>query len=116
MTERLLRAGLKRWGRHLSLLGLVLGLAVAGSGCRKTVQIPLAPTAPPTPPWLEDVTEKVGLNFVHDVGPIGTYFMPEQVGSGAAIFDFDGDGRMDVFLLQNAGTNSTARHQLFQQE
>jgi hypothetical protein len=42
--------------------------------------------------------------------------MPESLGSGAAIFDFDGDGRMDVFLLQNAGTNSTSKHQLFHQE
>jgi hypothetical protein len=66
--------------------------------------------------WLADVTEDVGIHFVHDVGPIGTYFMPESVGSGAAIFDFDGDGRMDVFLLQNAGTNSTIKHQLFHQE
>jgi enediyne biosynthesis protein E4 len=47
---------------------------------------------------------------------VGTYFMPESVGSGAAIFDFDGDGLMDVFLLQNAGPDSTARHQLFRQE
>ena len=62
------------------------------------------------------MTERVGLDFVHDVGPTGDYFMPESLGSGAAIFDFDGDGRMDIFLLQNAGTNSTAKHQLFHQE
>jgi hypothetical protein len=72
--------------------------------------------ARPASPWLEDVTEKTELHFTHDVGPLGTYFMPESVGSGAAIFDFDGDGRMDVLLLQNAGTNSASRHQLFHQE
>jgi hypothetical protein len=68
------------------------------------------------PAWLEDVTEKVGLNFVHDVGPVGTYFMPESLGSGIGVFDFDADGRMDVLLLQNAGTNSNSRHKLFHQE
>jgi hypothetical protein len=62
------------------------------------------------------VTEKAGVNFVHDAGALGTYFMPESLGSGAAIFDFDNDGRMDLFLLQNAGTNSTSRHQLLHQE
>jgi hypothetical protein len=47
---------------------------------------------PHDPPWFEDVTDRVGLNFVHDPGPPDTYFMPQQVGSGAALFDFDKDG------------------------
>jgi hypothetical protein len=90
-----------------------------GTGCHEKTEP--AATQPshatrPAEPWLEDVTEKIGLNFVHEVGPVGTYFMPEIQGSGAAIFDFDNDGRMDVLLLQNAGTNSTAKHQLFHQE
>jgi len=109
----------------LRLLGFVLGLLLVGTGCRKTADAPPAPptsttatppVAQPAPAWLEDATEELRLNFVHEVGPVGSYFMPESLGSGAAIFDFDGDGRMDVFLLQNAGTNSTARHQLFQQK
>ena len=109
----------------LRLLGFVLGVLLVGTGCRKTAGAPPAPptsttatppVAQPAPAWLEDATEELRLNFVHEVGPVGSYFMPESLGSGAAIFDFDGDGRMDVFLLQNAGTNSTARHQLFQQK
>jgi len=106
----------------LSRLSLLLALTGAGNGCHKSNE-PAAtppaqgtPAAPLAPAWLEDVTEKSGVNFVHDVGPVGTYFMPESLGSGVAIFDFDGDGLMDVFLLQNAGTNSTSRHQLFHQE
>jgi hypothetical protein len=92
---------------------------VLASGCQKSAEPAPATTAsapPPTQAWLEDLTEKVGLNFLHDVGQVGTYFMPESIGSGAAIFDFDGDGRMDVLLLQNAGTNSSSKHQLFHQE
>lgn len=68
------------------------------------------------PPWLDDVTEALGVNFVHDAGTVGTYFMPESLGSGVGVFDYDGDGRMDMLLLQNGGTNSPARHQLFHQE
>jgi hypothetical protein len=69
-----------------------------------------APPAPPAaeesgPVWFEDVTDAVGINFVHDPGPAGTYFMPQQVGSGAAFFDFDGDGLLDIYLLQNGGPN-----------
>jgi hypothetical protein len=66
------------------------------------------------PVWFEDVTEKVGLKFVHDVGTVGQYHMPEQVGSGAALFDFDGDGRLDILLLQNGGPGGK-KNQLFRQ-
>src|SRR5207245_1844161 len=61
------------------------------------------PAAPPEEPWFVDVTNEVGLDFVHDAGPVGDYFMPQQVGSGAAFFDFDNDGLLDIYLLQNGG-------------
>ena len=31
-----------------------------------------------------------------------------SVGSGAALFDFDGDGRLDIYLLQNGGPDSAS--------
>src|SRR6266446_2783210 len=67
-------------------------------------------------PWFEDVTEACGLDFVHDAGPVGTYFMPQIMGSGAALFDFDGDGRLDIYLVQNRGPQSDATNRLFHQE
>src|SRR5262249_49318983 len=30
----------------------------------------------------------------------GQYYLPEIMGSGVAVFDYDGDGDLDVFLLQ----------------
>src|SRR5262245_11290052 len=100
----------KRFVDGCLLFSVALCLSVAAMGCRKDAasapkQMTPPPSAPSAPVWLEDVTEKLAVNFVHDVGPVGTYFMPESLGSGVAIFDFDGDGRMDLFLLQNAGTN-----------
>ena len=68
------------------------------------------------PAWFEDVTDKVGLNFVHDAGPTGGYFLPQVMGSGAAFLDFDGDGRLDIFLLQNGGPDSQSTNRLFHQE
>src|SRR6476661_7416952 len=58
------------------------------------------------PAWFEDVTDKVGLNFVHDAGPTGGYSLPQVMGSGAAFLDYDGDGRLDIYLLQNGGPDS----------
>lgn len=74
--------------------------------------------SPPGDPWFADVTDEVGLDFVHDAGPLpgdGVYFMPQQVGSGAALFDFDNDSLLDILLLQNGGPKSLSTNKLFRQ-
>jgi hypothetical protein len=68
------------------------------------------------PAWFEEITEAVGLNFQHQAGPGGSYFLPEIMGSGAACFDCDNDGRLDLYLLQNSGPNSPAKNRLFRQK
>ena len=55
-------------------------------------------------------------DFVHDAGPIdGTYFMPQIMGSGGALFDFDNDGRLDIYLVQNGGPKGD-RNRLYRQQ
>ena len=41
--------------------------------------------------------------------------MPQALGSGAALFDADGDGKLDILLLHNGGPKG-ARNQLFLQQ
>ncbi len=41
--------------------------------------------------------------------------MPQQVGSGAALFDFNNDGLLDIYLLQNGGPKSASTNRLYQQ-
>jgi hypothetical protein len=99
-------------------LGLVLLLALAASapGCRETAPPPGPPAgATAEAPWFEDVTDKVGLDFVHDPGPTGPYFMPQIMGSGGALLDYDGDGRLDVYLVHNGGPQG-ATNRLYHQE
>ncbi len=97
---------------RLKTLGpVVLGCAWLAAGCRP------APTGPPAasaPEWFSNITASSGLTFLHRAGT--NYFMPDQVGSGVALFDYDNDGRLDVYFVQNGGAGSDARNQLFHQE
>jgi hypothetical protein len=42
--------------------------------------------------------------------------MPQIMGSGAALLDYDNDGRLDVYLIQNGGPKSQSTNRLFHQE
>ena len=48
----------------------------------------------------KDVAQQVGLKFQHYNGMTGKFYLPEITGSGGALFDFDNDGDLDVFLVQ----------------
>jgi hypothetical protein len=97
-------------GRTVPAPALLVVLAGLAFGCRPA-DPPAAP-APAEPPWFEDITEQSGLDFVHDPGPTGDYFLPQIVGSGGAFF-FDADGRLYLYLLQNAGPKSQSTNRLF---
>jgi hypothetical protein len=96
-------------------LRLAIPLLAAALGCQGGATT--APADPPAgPTWFEDVTRQRGLDFVHDPGPTGSYFMPQIMGSGCALFDYDGDGRLDIYLIQNAGPDSGVVNRLYHQE
>jgi enediyne biosynthesis protein E4 len=46
-----------------------------------------------------DATVESGLTFSHFTGAFGEKYMPETVGSGGCLFDYDGDGDLDIFLV-----------------
>jgi hypothetical protein len=59
---------------------------------------------PPNEVHIEDVAEKAGRSAVNVFGGIDTKkYIVETTGNGAAVFDYDNDGLMDLFL-PNGGT------------
>ena len=51
--------------------------------------------------------EATGLLFRHVNGASGQYYMPEIMGAGTALFDYDNDGDLDVFLVQGGSLDAT---------
>ena len=62
-----------------------------------------------TAPLFVDAAEQSGLHFIHDNGATGQWYMPEILGAGAALFDYDNDGDLDVYLVQGAQLDAAAR-------
>ena len=47
-----------------------------------------------------EVSSSVGIDFAHDNGMRGEFWMPEVMGGGVGVLDFDNDGRLDLWLVQ----------------
>ena len=78
--------------------GVSTGAAITYTS-RRTVGI-VDPTAPVV---FEDVTEQTALKaFMHRAGSAAKNYIFETPSGGLAIFDYDGDGRPDIYLLNGS--------------
>jgi enediyne biosynthesis protein E4 len=75
-----------KWG--LVLLALA-SLTLPGNSARRDVV-----------PLFKDVAKESGLDFWQSSGATGEFLLPEIMGSGGALLDYDNDGDLDIFLVQ----------------
>ncbi len=77
------------------------------SACRKAETVQPAPPLPPRPTPVpsarfEERAEAMGIRFTHVNGARGDKWMPETMGGGVAVLDYDGDGKPDLLFVSGA--------------
>jgi enediyne biosynthesis protein E4 len=111
------------WRRQVGAASLTLALLPAFITLGRSSD-PAVADMPSVGPhgFFTDVSQKLGLDFVHEPGVEGGYFMPESLAGGGAFLDYDGDGDLDVYLINGAYRDSAKRrarplrNRLFQQQ
>jgi enediyne biosynthesis protein E4 len=56
----------------------------------------------PAPAKFTDVTAALGINFEYLASHTPKKYLIETMGSGVALFDYDNDGRLDIFVVNGA--------------
>jgi hypothetical protein len=92
--------------RRNAAAALLFGV-LAAAGCRGPGEAPAkAPAGAAVPaaasasgPRFEDVAAKAGIAFRYTFGDLTYDNILESSGSGVAVFDYDGDGKMDILFL-----------------
>jgi enediyne biosynthesis protein E4 len=71
---------------------------------------PRPETGPAVPlPVFEDITAEAGITFVATTGADGRKLMPETMGSGVGMLDYDGDGWLDLIMVNGRSWDSTKK-------
>ena len=81
------------------LVGWIFAILLIQGLC---IPIPIFAQSSNSPVIFKDVTEAGGINFVHSFGKRSS-LLPEDVGSGAAFADYNNDGHIDLYVVNNPG-------------
>jgi len=85
----------------LTVTFMSLAFADAQEGSRGA-SISLVTSTGIVPGNFVDVTRDAGINFLHQAPHTSRKYLIETMGSGVALFDYDNDGRLDLFLVNGA--------------
>src|ERR1700681_2330977 len=80
----------------ISLLGFLLALFPFQKSPKASEQAKIIPGK------FTDVTSSLRVSFQHIASHTSKKYLLETMGSGVALFDYDNDGRLDIFLVNGA--------------
>ncbi len=83
------------------LLGLSFVALLIGAAAARQTGSSAAPEKP-IPGKFTDVTSALGVHFNYLSSHTPKHYLPETMGAGVALFDYDNDGRLDIFLVNGA--------------
>jgi enediyne biosynthesis protein E4 len=84
------------------LLCIFLFRLLASSAAAQTVSKPDSPSALAT---YTDITSALNIKFEYVASHTSRKYLIETMGSGVALFDYDNDGRLDIFVVNGARLN-----------
>lgn len=84
-------------------VSIAMAVGIYGSACQDTTPSDKKAEATSLSPGIHfvDISEQVGLSFVHINGSSGRRYFPETMVAGGCSFDFDADGWLDLYLVQS---------------
>ena len=85
---------------HHPLFAIWLTVSAPSVGQVATLTPPAAASDAPSGIFFEDVTEVSGVgSFEHRAGSAHKPYLPETIGSGVALLDYNNDGWLDIYLV-----------------
>lgn len=85
-----------RFGLSLPWVLFLIAAASAQQPAATADQAKIAPAK------FVDVTSTLGVSFQYKSSHTAKHYLPETMGAGVALFDYDNDGRLDIFLVNGA--------------